>query len=74
MSMQFVMNTDLSTALPKVIDFNYEELKAALDANLKRYNGIIVTEDGIKDAKEDKAKLNALKKAIEDKRKEVKKM
>ena len=73
MSMKFIMETDLEKALPKTIGFNYAELKTALEASLQRYQGLIVTEDAIKEAKEDRAKLNALKKAIDAKRKEVKK-
>lgn len=72
MSMEFVMGNSLE-ALPKTIDFNFEELKTQLASSLELYTGLVVTEDGIKSAKEDRAKLNKLREALETKRKEVKK-
>lgn len=71
-NLEFVMNTDLAT-LPKSIDFNFDSLKSALAESLKFYNGLVVTEDSIKNAKDDRAKLNKLREALETKRKEVKK-
>lgn len=72
MSMEFVMGSSLET-LPKTIDFNFEELKGQLASSLELYTGLVVTEDSIKSAKEDRAKLNKLREALETKRKEVKK-
>lgn len=71
MSMEFVMGNSLET-LPKTIDFNFEELKSQLAESLTLYTGLVVTEDGIKGAKEDRARLNKLREALESKRKEVK--
>lgn len=71
-SMEFRMGTDLETALPKTIDFNFEDLKAQLAESLTLYTGLVVTEDSIKPAKDDRAKLNKLREALENKRKEVK--
>ncbi len=51
---------------------NYEELKSELSEQLQKYKNIVVTEDSIKEFKADKANLNRLKTALEDKRKEVK--
>ena len=70
--MEFVMSTDLNTALPKVIGFNFEELKAELTARLDYYNSLVVTEDTIKEGKVERAKLSKLREAVEAKRKEVK--
>lgn len=70
--MEFQINTDLST-LPKVIDFNFEALKDELDIKLDYYRSLVVTEDGIKAAKSDRAALNTLKRAVDDRRKEIKK-
>lgn len=70
--MEFVMSTDLNTALPKVIGFNFEELKAELTARLDYYNSLVVTEDAIKEGKAERAKLSKLREAVEAKRKEVK--
>jgi DNA-binding transcriptional MerR regulator len=71
-SMEFVMGNSLET-LPKTIDFNFEDLKTELGRSLSYYNGLVVTEDDIKSAKEDRAKLNKLRETLENKRKEVKK-
>ena len=72
-TLEFVMQTDLSTALPAVLEFNFEDLKKALAERMELYRGLVVTEDGIKAAKQDRADLNKLREAIEAKRKEVKK-
>lgn len=71
--MEFIMSTDLTTALPKEIGFNFEELKAELAEKLDYYNNLVVTEDTIKEGKAEKAKLNKLREAVEAKRKEIKK-
>lgn len=70
--MEFILKTDLNL-LPKSIDFNFEEIKTELTGKLEYYNTLVVTEDAIKDAKKDKASLNSLKTAIEDRRKQIKK-
>lgn len=58
--------------LPNEIE-NLEALKAELAPKLEKYNSLVVTEDSIKEAKNDKAQLNKLKTAIEDQRKAIKK-
>ena len=70
--MEFVLTTDLAAAIPQEIGFNYEDLKNQLAESLERYNSLVVTEDAIGPAKKDRAALNKLKTAIEDKRKAVK--
>jgi hypothetical protein len=55
------------------IDFNYLELKKELGDKLEIYKNIVYTEDTMKTAKEDRAKLNKLSKAINDKKIEIKK-
>ena len=57
----------------KAIEWNYEELKAELSQKLEEYKGLVYTEEQIKEAKADRAKLNALATAIDGKRKEIKK-
>lgn len=69
--MEFQIKTDL-TAIPQKIEFNFEELKTELADSLTKYSSLVVSEDGIKEAKSDRAKLNKLKTAIEDKRKAMK--
>lgn len=71
MSMELILaNADVN--LPQSIA-NLEQLKEELIPRLKKYNELVVTEDSIKAAKEDKAKLNKLKKAIEEQRIAIKK-
>ncbi len=70
--MELIIKTDLQ-AFPAVIEYNHEELKSELSEQLQKYKNIVVTEDSIKEFKADKANLNHLKTALEDKRKEVKK-
>ena len=67
------METDLQKALPAEIGFNFEELKGELAEKLEHYNTLVVTEDGIKEAKDDRAKLNKLRTAIDTRRKDIKK-
>lgn len=71
--MEFIVQTDLATALPAEIGFNFEELKTELAERLQYYNSLVVTEDAIKDAKTDRANLNKLRSAIDTRRKEIKK-
>ena len=56
-----------------VID-NFEQLKQALECELEVYRTLAYSQDNVKAAKKDKATLNKLKKAIDDKRKEIKKI
>lgn len=70
--MEFKLITDL-TQLPQTVEFNAAELKAELTKKLAYYENLVVTEDAVRDAKSDKAKLNKLRCAIDTKRKEVKK-
>lgn len=59
-------------SIPCAIE-NLEALKAELQPKLDFYKNLVINEDGIKAAKEDKAKLNKLKKAIDEQRIAVKK-
>lgn len=58
---------------PKIINFNFEELKDEITSKSALYKNMIYTDDTIKEAKADKAALNKFITALEDKRKEVKK-
>ena len=58
---------------PKVIQFNFAELKEEITAKAELYKNMVYTEDTIKEAKADKATLNKFIKILEDKRKDVKK-
>lgn len=55
----------------KPIDFNFEELKKELSAQLDKYKNIAYTEETMKIATEDRAKLNKLAKAINDRKIEI---
>lgn len=55
------------------IDANFDSIKAALAAELDAYKKMVFTEDSKKDAKDTVAYLRKFNKALDDKRKEVKK-
>lgn len=57
----------------EAIKFNYEELKAGLTASLKKYQNLVYTSENIKEAKDDRATLNALKKSLNDEKIKIKK-
>mgnify|MGYP004459441101 FL=1 len=72
--MEFRMTTDLSTALkPQEIAFNYDELKTQLAEKLEKYKGLLVTEDGIAEAKKDRALLRKVRDALNAEKITVKK-
>lgn len=54
--------------LPDAISFNFEELKTQIEAKTEQYTKIVYTEENIKSAREDRADLNRLKKALNDER------
>lgn len=58
---------------PTKISINNEnELKQELESIADKYSGLIVTENNLKSVKSTRAKLNALNKGLDDKRKEIK--
>ena len=57
----------------EAIKFNYEELKGGLTASLERYQNLVYTPENIKEAKDDRATLNALKKSLNDEKIKIKK-
>ena len=57
----------------KSIEWNHEEIKKEVAEKVSYYKGLVYTEDQVKDAKADRATLNKFVKALEDKRKEIKK-
>lgn len=58
----------------KEIRWNNEELKAEIAEKMQEYKSLAFTEETIKEAKADRAKLNKLMTAFEDERKRIKKM
>lgn len=69
-----VVLQDFSVNLtPTKITINNEnELKQELESIADKYSGLIVTENNLKSVKSTRAKLNALNKGLDDKRKEIK--
>ena len=63
-------NLALVPTLP-VLAFNFEQLKAWAAGVAERYSDLIVTEDGVADAKRDMAEINKAKAAIDNARKEA---
>lgn len=62
--MEFRMTTDLSVMQPKELTFNFEELYAAIAEQTEKYRSLMVTEDGIAEAKKDRANLRKLADAL----------
>lgn len=74
MGLELQMTTDLKHDLPSEIGFNFDELKKDIAERVEHYNHLVVTEDTIKEAKNDRAKLNNLKKSIDRARINTKKV
>lgn len=66
-----IYNPTDGQALPPV-KWNYDELKQQLTEGLAAYKGRVYTDDTITQAKKDRAALNKLATAIDDKRKDMK--
>ncbi|SMC38273.1 DUF1351 domain-containing protein [Papillibacter cinnamivorans] len=71
--MQLVIFRPTDDQFVKSIDFNHEEIKQELRVALEKYQGLVYSEDNIRDAKVDRASLNKFREAIEARRKEIKK-
>ena len=52
----------------KQIDWNFEELKKEITEKAEMYGSLVYTDENIKEAKADRAKLNKFIKFLEDKR------
>lgn len=57
----------------QAIEWNHEEIKKEVTEKVAYYKNLVYTDEQIKDAKSDRAKLNKFLTALEDKRKEIKK-
>ena len=63
----------LTRQAPGIATFeNFEEIKSYLAARLEGYRNLVYSEDSLKLAKADKAELTRLKKALDERRKEIK--
>lgn len=74
------METELSLVIQnpeqgqflKHIEWNRQAFMDLISGIMERYKGIVFTEDQIKEAKTERARLNAMKKAISDRRVQIK--
>ena len=65
-------NTALDVVRNTVINANFDEMKEALTEFVEPYTSLIVSEDGIKEAKADRARLRKIETSIDEYRKMVK--
>ena len=70
--MEFRLISPTESGFIKKIVWNKEELEAAVKAKVSTYENVVYTEENIKQAKNDRAELNKLVEAIEERRKKVK--
>ena len=70
--MEFRLINPTEDGFLRRIQWNKEELEAAVRAKIAGYENVVYTEENIKTAKNDRAELNKLIKAIEERRKQVK--
>lgn len=73
-NMEFRLINPTEDGFLRVIKWNKEELEAAVKQKIASYENVVYTEDNLKQAKADRAELNKLTKAIEERRKMVKKI
>lgn len=72
-TMEFRLINPTEDGFLRVIKWNKDELEAAVRQKIADYENVVYTEENMQQAKNDRAELNKLTKAIEDRRKEVKK-
>ena len=70
--MEFRLINPTGDGFLRRIQWIKEELEAAVRAKIAGYENVVYTEEYIKAAKNDRAELNKLIKAIEERRKQVK--
>ena len=71
-AIQLRITTDMG-ALPAAIEFNYQELKGALEQYLAKFDGLMVTEEDIRRATLDRAEINRVARTISRARIDTKK-
>lgn len=72
MGLELILKTDIENLQP--IEFNYDNLKSALDVKLERYRNLVIEDKDVPDAKKDRAELNKLADALNSEKIRVKKM
>ena len=73
MSMELIIKTP-EDAFLKAVEFNYMELKTAIENSLEKYKGLVYDDTQVVDAKKDRSTLNKFKESMENERKRVKKL
>ena len=68
-----VVEFEIKKLTPAKIECNIEEVEIYMTAVKEKYNGWIVTEDGIDFAKKERTKLNKLEKILSEERKRIQK-
>lgn len=71
--MEFKIYNPQEDGFLQKIDWNYEELKTEIQKKANDYMNLVYTADQIKIGKQDRAKFNKLKNALDDERKRIKK-
>src|SRR5690554_1845587 len=59
---------------PAKVEFNYQDIDEKLDIVLKKYKGLVFTEDTVKDCKKTMAELRKGQKSLDEFRKKTKRM
>lgn len=72
-NLQLIIKEGIQQELPTNINFNYEEIKEALDVALDKYRNIELTEDTYKEGKKEASALRKLQRAMNAKGIEVSK-
>lgn len=72
--MELIIKTPKEEEFIKYINWNFKELKEEIKNKVEIYNNFVYSAENLKAAKADRANLNKLKTAINEKRKEIKKL
>ena len=72
--MELIIKTPKEEEFIKYINWNFKELKEEIKNKVEIYNNFVYSAENLKTAKADRANLNKLKTAINEKRKEIKKL
>ena len=72
--MELIIKNPTNDEFIKKINWNFEELKEEIKNKVEIYNNFVYSAENLKTAKADRANLNRLKTAINEKRKEIKKL
>lgn len=70
--MELIIYAPKEDGFIKSIDWNFDDLKKEITEKTGEYMNLVYSDDQIKEAKKDRAELNKFKKALDDKRKDVK--